>query len=90
MCNGDTWSTLLWRLDSLPSDLNKLYRGMWSRLGDDEHLYKKKAAAFFNFAIAAGGFEQVHFREIHHRVQQDAPEGGRQFVRFGYLIRLSG
>jgi hypothetical protein len=53
LINGDTWETLLERLENLPSDLNKLYMGMWSRLGDDQDLYKVKAASFFNIVLAA-------------------------------------
>ncbi len=53
LSNGDTWATLVERLENFPSDLNKLYQGMWSRLGDDRDLYARKAAFFLNFTLVA-------------------------------------
>lgn len=48
----DTVEDLLKRLYVLPKDLVDLYGQMWSRLGDDEQLYRKDAAIIFNIFYA--------------------------------------
>ena len=49
--NGDNWYELLKRLELLPSNLHELYNQMWQRLNDDEPLYRKEAAFYFNAVI---------------------------------------
>lgn len=51
--NEDTVNQLYHRLESLPSDLSDLYFDMWSRLNDDEPLYRRAAAEYFNLVIMA-------------------------------------
>ena len=53
LCNEDDYTTLIERINSLPSDLVDLYRDMWARMNDDQGIYRKKAAMYFNLVIAA-------------------------------------
>lgn len=43
---------LLRRLDGLPTDLDTLYRSMWSRLSDDASIYERDAANYFRLMLA--------------------------------------
>lgn len=47
----DDWDTLTKRLAILPSKLEDFYREMWRRLGDDESLYRREAAFYFNLVL---------------------------------------
>jgi hypothetical protein len=49
--NGDDPSKLIERLNTLPSELEKLYGEMIKRLGDDQEIYGKEAAFIFNLFI---------------------------------------
>ncbi|KAL9115090.1 MAG: hypothetical protein Q9227_000884 [Pyrenula ochraceoflavens] len=51
--NGDSESELYQRLRNLPSDLSKLYLDMWSRLNENEPVYRAVASRYFNVVIAA-------------------------------------
>ncbi|KAK3358271.1 hypothetical protein B0T24DRAFT_609923 [Lasiosphaeria ovina] len=42
--NGDSWAELEKRLHLMPTDLSRLYSDMWSRLNDDEVIYRRTAA----------------------------------------------
>lgn len=48
MVNGDNPEKLMERLQKLPSGLRKLYEEMLKRIGDDQDLYRKEAAVYFN------------------------------------------
>jgi len=50
--NADGPNGLMDRLDTLPSGLEKLFGEMLKRSGDDQALYCKEAALFFNIKIA--------------------------------------
>lgn len=54
--NGDDYSTLFQRIDSLPGDLVNLYKDMWARMNDDRGIYRQKAALYFNTVIACRQF----------------------------------
>jgi hypothetical protein len=45
--NQDSWIELQKRLDILPSDIEKLYSHMWSRLNEDREIYREQAALWF-------------------------------------------
>ncbi|KAJ6032484.1 hypothetical protein N7540_003216 [Penicillium herquei] len=49
--NHDDPAELEERLRLLPSDLNTLYQQMWHRLNDNEVIYRKTAAQYFNFTL---------------------------------------
>ncbi|KUJ08897.1 uncharacterized protein LY89DRAFT_558574, partial [Mollisia scopiformis] len=51
IANGDDWATLNERLDVLPRAMNELYSHMWSRLNEDEKLYREQAATYFAFFL---------------------------------------
>ncbi len=51
MTREDDWSTLTSRLETLPSDLFHMYQSMWQRLGNDEPIYRKEAAFYFNLTL---------------------------------------
>jgi len=51
LINGDDEMTLMERLRTLPSELGQLYEEMLNRLGDDQHLYSKESALFFNIYL---------------------------------------
>jgi len=44
----DDLETIKLRLEGLPSKLEEIYQAMWRRLGDDENLYRREAAIYFN------------------------------------------
>jgi hypothetical protein len=39
------------RVNDLPGDIDLLYKKMWSRLNEDQHLYRSEAAFLFNFVL---------------------------------------
>ncbi|KAK7903106.1 hypothetical protein LTR67_001123 [Exophiala xenobiotica] len=49
--NHDTMEELKARLTKLPSGLKNLYRAMWSSLGEDEQIYRTKAATLLKLAL---------------------------------------
>lgn len=49
---SDDWTVLEGRLDALPSKLEDLYRTMWRRLGDDEIIYRQKAAFYLKLLLS--------------------------------------
>jgi len=49
--NEDDTNDLERRLQTLPSDLGALYREMWSRLGEDEQIYRKDAAKYLGLVF---------------------------------------
>jgi hypothetical protein len=51
MSNNDSWLELNKRIEKCPSDLQKLFDDMWSRLGEDEEIYLPTAATFFNYTL---------------------------------------
>ncbi|TVY49615.1 Vegetative incompatibility protein [Lachnellula occidentalis] len=48
VANGDDPKELMQRLETLPSELGKLFKEMLKRIGDDQPLYAKEAALYFN------------------------------------------
>jgi hypothetical protein len=50
--NSDRQDTMLSRLRSMPTELEKLYMDMWDRLGEDKGIYQKEAAHYFNLLIS--------------------------------------
>ncbi|KAK5659106.1 hypothetical protein OQA88_1196 [Cercophora sp. LCS_1] len=48
----DSFQELQNRLQKLPKDLKALYKQMWSRLGDDEEMYRTDAATYLNIVLA--------------------------------------
>lgn len=57
--NGDSIAELHTRLESLPNDLFGLYRDMWSRLNEDEPLYRQAAARYFNLLATMRNFTSL-------------------------------
>jgi hypothetical protein len=51
--NNNDLSDIYRRLEELPNDLYDLFEDMWNRLGDSRKIYQKKAADYFNIAVAA-------------------------------------
>jgi hypothetical protein len=49
--NEDDWDTLMKRVNVLPRDIDLLYNDMWSRLNEDQQLYRSEAAFLFNFVL---------------------------------------
>jgi len=49
--NADDHSTLMKRVDRLPRDIDQLYNHMWSRLNEDQELYRVEAANHFEFVL---------------------------------------
>lgn len=49
--NNDREGVILSRLVKLPTGLAELYRDMWDRLGEDQDIYQKEAASYFNLLI---------------------------------------
>ncbi|KAG7044043.1 NACHT domain-containing protein [Colletotrichum scovillei] len=49
--NYDDMDTLYSRVESLPKDLTKLYKEMWSRMKEDSDLYRRKTVLLFYMAI---------------------------------------
>lgn len=49
--NADDYSTLMKRVDRLPRDIDQLYNHMWSRLNEDQELYRAEAATHFEFVL---------------------------------------
>ncbi|KAI3559556.1 hypothetical protein CABS02_00531 [Colletotrichum abscissum] len=49
--NYDDMDTLYSRVKSLPKDLTKLYKEMWSRLKEDSDLYRRKTVLLFYMAM---------------------------------------
>ncbi|KAK1754200.1 hypothetical protein QBC47DRAFT_385929 [Echria macrotheca] len=49
--NGDDPKDLERRLQTLPSDLGALYRELWSRLGEDEKIYRKDASKYLGLVF---------------------------------------
>ena len=50
-CREDCFDELRRRLQLLPKDLKNLYKTMWSRLGDDEEMYRKDAATYLKLVL---------------------------------------
>ncbi|TVY43928.1 Vegetative incompatibility protein HET-E-1 [Lachnellula subtilissima] len=48
IANGDDPKELMHRLETLPSELEQLFEEMLKRIGDDQPLYRKEAALYFN------------------------------------------
>lgn len=61
---GDSPEELQIRLDLLPSDLNRLYEDMWTRLGDDIIVYQKTASLYFNLALEAQASDMRAFGDV--------------------------
>ncbi|KAH7017036.1 hypothetical protein EDB80DRAFT_704054 [Ilyonectria destructans] len=61
---GDSPEELQIRLDLLPSDLNRLYEDMWTRLGDDIIVYQKTASLYFNLALETRASDIRDFRDL--------------------------
>lgn len=55
LANCDDMDTLYSRVESLPRDLTKLYKEMWSRMKEDSDLYRKKTVLLFYMAIEFNG-----------------------------------
>jgi hypothetical protein len=51
LTNKDDWETMERRLDLLPKGIENLYIVMWSRLGEDQQLYRKEAALYFRLTL---------------------------------------
>ncbi|KAK3326881.1 hypothetical protein B0H66DRAFT_170482 [Apodospora peruviana] len=51
LANGDRIDELLRRLHQMPKGLHALYQNMWSRLNDDESIYREEAALYFNMTL---------------------------------------
>lgn len=51
LTNEDDISELYARLEKMPRGLYPLYRDMWERLNEDQHLYMKEAALYFQLVI---------------------------------------
>ncbi|KAL6358989.1 hypothetical protein LRP88_09187 [Fusarium phalaenopsidis] len=51
--NGDSDLELTQRLESMPRDLEALYKDMWLRSDDDREIYQKSTSWFFNIIFAA-------------------------------------
>ncbi|KAJ4404464.1 hypothetical protein N0V85_004865 [Neurospora sp. IMI 360204] len=51
LTNEDDISELYARLEKMPTGLYALYKDMWSRLNEDQDLYKKEAAQYFHLVI---------------------------------------
>ncbi|TVY90314.1 Vegetative incompatibility protein HET-E-1, partial [Lachnellula willkommii] len=49
--NGDDPNELMDRLETLPSELGNLFEEMLKRIGDDQPLYRKEAALYFNLCM---------------------------------------
>jgi len=49
--NADDYSTLMKRVDRLPRDIHELYNHMWSRLNEDQEVYRAEAANHFQFVL---------------------------------------
>jgi len=49
---GDDLAELKQRLLLLPKDLREIYKAMWSRLGDNEEIYKHDAAIYLNLVMS--------------------------------------
>ncbi|KAK1533011.1 uncharacterized protein CCOS01_04994 [Colletotrichum costaricense] len=59
--NYDDVDTLYSRVESLPKDLTKLYKEMWSRMKEDSDLYRRKTVLLFYMAM--------EFKTHRHRVR---------------------
>jgi hypothetical protein len=60
IANGDDPKELMQRLETLPSELGKLFEEMLKRIGDDQPLYRKEAALNFNMYMAFNNLRPVH------------------------------
>lgn len=49
--NGDSRDLLVKRLESMPSALTNLYRDMWSRLGEDQDLYRQYVSLYLQIIL---------------------------------------
>ncbi|KAK3326951.1 hypothetical protein B0T19DRAFT_459915 [Cercophora scortea] len=78
--NDDTIEELRLRLENLPSGLIKLYQDMWSRLNDDELIYRQEAARYFNMLRAWAGFDVGHLEVFHVMLAWD-PSVARDILR---------
>ncbi|OHE91648.1 hypothetical protein CORC01_13038 [Colletotrichum orchidophilum] len=60
--NYDDVNTLYRRVQSLPKDLTKLYKEMWSRMKEDSDLYRRKTVLLFYMAMELKGiFHDCHW-----------------------------
>jgi len=57
IANGDSQHEVLKRLNSLPDDLNALYKDMWNRLNADKDIYREDAAGYLNMALHKASIE---------------------------------
>jgi hypothetical protein len=64
--NGDSLEELQLRLDALPKDLQQLYSQMWRRLNDDEPIYRRDAALYFNLVLDFHLFEDKETITLFH------------------------
>ncbi|KAK3365484.1 hypothetical protein B0T24DRAFT_391162 [Lasiosphaeria ovina] len=67
LANGDSIAELKLRLQSMPQSLHELYHDMWSRLNEDQSIYREEAARYFNmvrhwtkFAVGSGPITVFH------------------------------
>lgn len=56
-CQGETVTELKHRIDSLPSDLAKLYADMWNRINDGSNHHRERAALYLQLVLCTN--EQV-------------------------------
>jgi len=57
---GDDLAELKQRLLLLPKDLREIYKAMWSRLGDDEEIYKHDAAIYLSLVMSRASMPPFH------------------------------
>lgn len=55
---NETWDDIYDRITQLPPDLMKLYKDMWSRSGEHNEKYAKKAARYFHYIRTAPLLDQ--------------------------------
>lgn len=48
-----TWTSLIQRVDGLPSGLHSMYQAMWERHNGDSELYRAETASYLNYLLAS-------------------------------------
>lgn len=66
--NNDREDVILSRLRKLPAGLEELYADMWGRLGEDQDIYQKEAAHYFNLLITLRALT-----EDYNQIYKDGP-----------------
>ena len=54
LMNGDTFEEIEIRLHQMPQGLQSLYQNMWSRLNEDQAVYREEAALYINLVLEWG------------------------------------